>query len=61
MVTQSRWTVGAEIRWVRIFLFGLNPVNVIVIGVKRVVIELVTHQTGKENKRAKPENQIGEV
>ena len=61
MVTQGRRAVGAEIGWVRIFLFGLNPVDVIVIGVKRVVIELVTHQTGKENKRAKPENQVGQV
>jgi len=54
-------TVSAEICRVRIFLFGLHPVNLVVIRVEFVVVDFVAYYHAKQNEYGKPDNKICKV
>jgi hypothetical protein len=61
MIAKGGRTVGAKIRRIRIFLFGLYPVNTVVVGVELVVVELVAYQHAKQDEDRKSDYQVCQV
>jgi len=61
MKPKGRRTVGTIIDWIGILLAGLNPVNLLVVGVEFVVIQLIINYFREEDKNGESDNKIREV